>query len=160
MKKTALLLPLFVLSLLWFTAAAAGEVARAQFTTGISVHEPIDAITELGTDQTQVYFFTELTGFSGETITHRWEHGGEMMAEVSFDVRGPRWRVWSSKQLQPGWTGEWKVSVVDGAGNVLVEKTFNYGPAAEPAMKPAMEPGMEPASDSAMEPAPETKESQ
>ena len=27
MKKTSLLLPLFVLSLLWFTAAAAGEVA-------------------------------------------------------------------------------------------------------------------------------------
>ena len=124
MKKTSLLLPLFVLSILWFTTAAAGEVARAQFTTGISDREPMDAITELGTDKTQVYFFTELTGFSGETITHRWEHGGETMAEVSFDVRGPRWRVWSSKQLQPGWTGEWKVSVVDGAGNVLVGKTF------------------------------------
>jgi len=156
MKKTSLLLPLFVLSLLWFTASAAGEVARAQFTTGISDREPMDAITELGTDHTQVYFFTELTGFSGETITHRWEHGGETIAEVSFDVRGPRWRVWSSKQLQPDWTGEWKVSVVDGAGNVLVEKTFNYGAAAEPAMEPAMEPE----ADSAMEPAPEPEESQ
>ena len=159
MKKTSLLLPLFVLSLLWFTAAAAGEVARAQFATGISDREPMDDVTELGMDQTQVYFFTELTGFSGETITHRWEHGGEMMAEVSFDVRGPRWRVWSSKQLQPGWTGEWKVSVVDGAGKVLTEKTFNYGSAAESTMEPATESTMEPAADSTMEPATEPEES-
>ena len=151
MKKTSLLLPLFVLSLLWFITAAAGEVARAQFTTGISDREPMDAITELGTDHTQVYFFTELTGLSGETITHRWEHGGETMAEVSFDVRGPRWRVWSSKQLQPGWTGEWKVSVVDGAGKVLVEKTFNYGAADAAAMEPTMGSAMEPAMESETE---------
>jgi hypothetical protein len=107
-------------------AATAGEVARAQFTTGIVDREPSDAVTELGTDHTQIYFFTELTGFSGETVTHRWEHAGQPMADVSFDVRGPRWRVWSSKQLQSNWTGEWKVTVLDGAGNVLTEKTFNY----------------------------------
>jgi hypothetical protein len=48
------------------------------------------------------------------------------MAEVKFDVKGPRWRVSSSKNLLPEWLGEWKVSVIDGQGRVLVTDSFTY----------------------------------
>ena len=52
---------------------------------------------------------------------------GDVMAEVSFNVGGDRWRVWSSKTLVPEWRGDWNVIVVDEAGNVLHEDTLIYG---------------------------------
>ena len=75
----------------------------------------------------------------GQQVTHRWEHDGKVMAEVPFQVGGPRWRVYSSKQLENDWTGEWKVSVVDGNGSTLGVNTFTYEKApAAPAPAPEM----------------------
>ena len=108
-------------------ADAAPEVARAQFTTEVANREPVDALYTLGTDRTQVYFFTDLRNLSGHTVTHRWMYLGDVMAEVSFNVGGDRWRVWSSKQLDPGWRGDWNVVVVDDSGKVLHEDTLIYG---------------------------------
>lgn len=113
-----------------------GEVARSAFTSGIADREPIDQIETVGNDVTRVYYFTELQGLDGQTVTHRWEYGGEVKAEVPFEVGAPRWRVSSSKNLDPGWTGEWTVSVVDGAGNTLSVEHFSYTK-AEPAAAPA-----------------------
>jgi hypothetical protein len=48
------------------------------------------------------------------------------MAEVPFNVGGPRWRVYSSKKLIAAWTGTWKVEVVDADGIVMHSKTFEY----------------------------------
>lgn len=101
-------------------------VARAQFTTNVIDREPVDDVTELTNDIDKILFFTELRSMTGQTVTHRWEYNGSVMAEVSFDIGGPRWRVYSSKNLLPSQTGEWKVSVVDGAGDIITEKTFNY----------------------------------
>ena len=112
---------------------AADGVARASFTTAIQDREPADQVGQLTNDTGVVYFFTELRGLEGQTVTHRWEHGGEVRAEVSFNVGGNRWRVWSSKNLQPGWLGEWQVSVVDEGGNVMSQESFAYIPAGEAA---------------------------
>jgi hypothetical protein len=103
-----------------------GDVARSAFATAVENREPVDDLTSLTNDHEQVLFFTELTGFEGQTISHRWEHGGEVMAEIPFEVRGQRWRVWSTKKLQPGWTGTWSVSVIDGAGRVLDSKQLSF----------------------------------
>ena len=73
-----------------------------------------------------LYYFTEVRDMAGQTVKHRWEYGDQVMAEVEFEIGGPRWRVYSSKNLQPGWTGDWKVSVVDAAGNPLSVNTFTY----------------------------------
>lgn len=94
-------------------AAIAGSVARAQFTSGVQEREPVDNLTTLGNDKTRMYFFTELKNFTGSRVTHRWEHGGKVIAEVPHDVGAERWRVWSYVNLDPALTGEWKVSVVD-----------------------------------------------
>jgi len=48
------------------------------------------------------------------------------MAEIPFEVKGQRWRVWSSKNLQPGWLGEWTVSVVRSNGEVVASENFTY----------------------------------
>ena len=106
-----------------------GTVARSVFTTGITDHEPVDSISKLGTDNSKVYFFTELKDMDGQQVTHRWEYNGKVMAEVPFQVGGSRWRVFSSKTLDNVWQGEWKVSVIDQSGGTLSVNTFTYEPA-------------------------------
>ena len=108
------------------SAAQAIEVSRAQFTTAVENREPVDTITTLAIDHARVYFFSEIRDGQDQTITHRWLYQGRVMAELAFAVKGPRWRVWSSKNLIPAWTGTWTVQVVDGNGVVLTEKRFEY----------------------------------
>ena len=48
------------------------------------------------------------------------------MADIVFDVEGPRWRVWSSKNLWHTWLGKWTVQVLTSESEVLYEKEFNY----------------------------------
>ncbi|MFQ5780128.1 MAG: DUF2914 domain-containing protein [Nitrospiria bacterium] len=103
-----------------------GRVGRSRFTSGIDNREPIDEITTLTNDVRKIYYFTEIRELAGQTVTHRWEYNGKVMAETSFNIGGPLWRIWSSKNLLPGWVGEWKVSVVDAAGNIVGENTFTY----------------------------------
>jgi hypothetical protein len=126
-------------------AGEAGEASEtpsvlAQFTTGIENREPIDQITFVGNDARKVFFFTDLRGLEGRTVVHRWIYDGRVMAEVEFEVRGPRWRVWSSKDLLPDWIGDWTVEVVvrpdvedgeaDGEGTdegeVIAAESFTY----------------------------------
>lgn len=119
-----------------------GTVARAVFTSEVNNREPTDTISKLTNDATNISFFTELQGLQGQTVTHRWEHDNKVMAEVKFDVGGSRWRVYSSKNLDPSWTGVWKVSVLDANGGTLSASTFTYAPApadqsAAPAAAPA-----------------------
>ena len=125
-----------VLMLLSTAVFASDNIARSAFTNGVENREPVDKVGQLTTDKEKIYFFTEITGMAGHKVTHRWEHGGEVKAEVSFNVGSDRWRVWSSKNLQPQWVGEWIVSVVDETGNTLVEESMAYVPTE---MKEAME---------------------
>jgi len=126
MKKVLALLTLFIATMGPFQFANAGEVARAQFTTAIEAREPVDKVTILSNDINKVYFFSELRNLQGQAVTHRWTLAGKVMAEVTFNVGGPRWRVNSSKALLPGWVGDWTVAVVDEAGAVVSETTFQY----------------------------------
>ena len=119
-----------LLSLAGMVQAADG-VARSAFTTAIEDREPVDQVGQLTNEHSKIYFFTELRGMSGHTVTHRWEQGGEVRAEVSFNVGGDRWRVWSSKNLEPSWLGEWQVSVMDEGGNVIAQESFAYIPAGD-----------------------------
>jgi len=124
--KTALFTAL-MMTAFGLQGLCAAEVARAQFTTGVVDREPVDAITSVSADADTVYFYTELRDMQGSRVTHRWEHNGEPMAEVSFDVGGPRWRVWSSKQMEPELTGTWRAYVVTGDGSVLASEALGFG---------------------------------
>lgn len=117
-----------------------GSVVRSAITSSVENREPTDSLENVSSDQNQLYFFTELRDMSGQTAKHRWEYGGKVMAEVEFNVKGPRWRVWSSKSFVPGWTGGWKVSVINGAGDVISEKNFTYETAAVEQAEPPAAP--------------------
>lgn len=103
-----------------------GWVERAAFTTAVVEREPADALESLTNDHVEIFFFTELRELQGQTVTHRWQYRGEVVAEVPFAIGGPRWRTHSSKKLDPAALGEWTVAVVDGSGHVLQTRSFQY----------------------------------
>ena len=117
---------IMALSMVSTAAVAEANVARASFTSAIQDREPTDQVQSYTNDNSKIYFFTELSGLQDQTIQHRWEWNGQTMAEVSFNVGGERWRVWSSKNLQKEWLGTWKVSVIDSTGSVISTQEFNY----------------------------------
>lgn len=118
-----------------FSALSAG-ITRSAFTTEIKNKEPVSEFKHISVDVTRVYFFTELSGLNGRTITHRWEYNGKVMAEVHFQVSADRWRTWSSKNLLASWVGKWQVTVLDEGGNILEKNEFEY-------MVPQIEPPQE-----------------
>ena len=129
-----------------------GSVVRSIFTSSIQEREPVDKLNNTEAEQERVFYFTELRDMSGQTATHRWEKDGQVAAEVKFDVRGPRWRVWSSKSFIPDTAGEWKVSVLNGAGEIIAEETLNLkavpaDAAAESTAAPAENAPAEPAAE-------------
>ena len=108
-------------------ATAPGRVARASFTTDVVHREPVDSVVALGSDHRHVFYFSELRGMQGRTVTHRWEHDDQVVAEIPFAVGGPRWRAHSRKNLGTSPRGEWRVSVVDESGEVLRTDRLEYG---------------------------------
>jgi hypothetical protein len=111
-------------------AAPTGEVKRALFCSNVAEREPVDEITTLAAPAEKVFFFTELIGMTGKTVTHKWSLDGQSMGDVAITVGADRWRCYSTKTLAASKTGTWKVEVVDDAGNKLAEKTFTYTAAA------------------------------
>ena len=118
---------LLTLTLCTGSNAFAGTVSRAVFTIGIDNREPVIMVDSISADSyNSISFFTELTGMTGETVTHQWMFDDKVMFEKSFEVGSDRWRVWTSKTLLPDWTGTWTVKVLNEDGAVLERKSFDY----------------------------------
>lgn len=126
MNKLFISLSVFAGLLLSTAVQAEGSVARAVITTAVAEREPVNDLERVMEGNEKVLFFTELKGMQGQSVSHRWFYGEQMMAEVAFNVGGPRWRVWSSKKLLPEWGGEWRVEVVVSDGSIVGEKTFTF----------------------------------
>lgn len=118
-----------------------GSVARSVFTSDIQDREPVDQLTQIAAPNDKVYFFTELKNLDGQTVKHRWRYKGEVVAEVAFNVGGSRWRVWSSKGLQPDQLGTWTVDVVNESGEVIASSSIEHeqAPAEQPPVPLASE---------------------
>jgi len=114
------------ISFLFSSLVWAGEVSRSQFTTEIIDREPTDMIITLSTNQHQIRYFTELTDLKDHQVTHQWIYNDNVMFEKTFQVGGNRWRVWSSKTLQPGWAGRWSVNVLNEDRSLLSTQDFEY----------------------------------
>lgn len=72
-----------------------------------------------------VYCRTRIVGAAEPTtVTHVWYRDGKTEAHVELTVGSSNWRTYSSKKLQPDWTGAWEVRVLDGAGNLIRTETF------------------------------------
>ena len=102
------------------------NISNAEFAMEIKDRTPLNIIQELDNSFGKIYFFTNIRNLQGQSIRHRWIYKNKVMAEVEFDINGPRWRVWSSKNLWPTWLGEWSVEVLNANSEVLYKKEFNY----------------------------------
>lgn len=106
------------------SGAALADVARSHFTRGITDREPVDHLTT-ASNINPLYFFTELVDMAGAEVTHRWRFEGQIMADVTFQVEGPRWRVYSSKEMLPEWNGLWTVEVLGPDGYILTRRSIS-----------------------------------
>lgn len=103
-----------------------GNVPRAMFTTDIDNREPVDRVLILDNSKSQIYFFSDLRHLQGQSIKHRWEFEGKMIQEKTFEVKGPRWRVYSLQDLDTTMLGRWTVLVTDEKGCPLRAVIFEY----------------------------------
>ncbi len=120
--------------------ASPGWVERAALTASVVDREPQGRVKQLTNDRDRIFYFTDVRGMMGETLIHRWELNGEVVVEVALAIGGPRWRTFSTKQLDPGTLGDWTVSAVDASGRVLSSDGFSYVEAPreiEPPLEPA-----------------------
>lgn len=100
------------------------KIARSMFSTGIVDREPIDQILVLSTKQKEVFFFSELRYFNGQTILHKWIYKGKVESVVEFKVKGPRWRIYSKKEIKPQQLGKWTVIIQDESGRAVKASVF------------------------------------
>ncbi len=105
-------------------AAREARIRRATFTSDIVEHEPVDALGEriaAWTDLPRpVYLFTDLQNLAGQNVRHRWYWQDELQSEVEFRVDSDwRWRVFSRRNIEPGQSGTWVVTIVTGDGDEL-----------------------------------------
>ena len=126
MKRSALFI-LTLAAVLYSAPLIAAElsVIEAVVTTEIRDREPVDSVQGYPAGIERLYCFTRVVGAEDDTfVTHVWYFGDEEMAQVDLPVRSSDWRTWSSKSLLPVWAGDWRVDVVDPAGNRLASVSF------------------------------------
>lgn len=119
--KTLLVLGLsFFLLLMNDGAARALEVAEGLITTGVIDHRPVDNVQGWPAASGPLSCFTRILGAEEPTtIFHVWYWGDREMARIELRVGHSPWNTWSVKTLEAGWTGDWRVEVVDGTGQLL-----------------------------------------
>ncbi len=110
------------------TSAGSVLLVEAQLCTGIEERMPTGAAKSFGADVEKVFLWCKVTGAADTTmIRHVWSHEGREMATVELPVKSAAWRTWSSKTIQPAWTGNWEVKVLNAAGDVLKAVSFAVG---------------------------------
>src|SRR5262245_45715186 len=71
---------------------SSSAVKRAVICSGVSNHEPTDSLSTVPPTIGKVFFFTEVSGLEGKTITHRWMKDGSKVADVRISVASNRYR--------------------------------------------------------------------
>lgn len=101
------------------------EVTSSAIARYIQEREPAEVADSFLSSVGKLYCFSHIVGAEQETrVTHVWLFEGQEMARIELPVRSASWRTWSSKNLNPGWTGAWEVKILDDQGNLLSSVPF------------------------------------
>lgn len=106
------------------------HISRAHLAYGIKSREPINIVEHVvlmkpgGIEK--INFFTELKNLKGQAIRHIWFHNDKQVSEIQFNIRGNRWRVYSSKLLNQSAIGNWEVHVVNEMNDLIFLEKFEY----------------------------------
>lgn len=74
----------------------------------------------------RLYLFTELRGYAGQQLRHRWYYQQQLQTEAVLTIEDSPWRTYSEKWLLPEQRGSWRVQILDQAQNVLYQHDFQY----------------------------------
>lgn len=108
-------------------------IEQAVIARQIEQREPVGEATTFPSDVARLVCYTKVLGAAGETfIEHIWSRGDVEHARVRLAVRSPAWRTWSTKRINPDWTGEWTVRIEDAEGRVLDTLMFTIGEDSRP----------------------------
>ncbi len=106
----------------------AGSVSSGTFTSNVVNGVPDDYRQAFDTSTRNIYYVSEVLDLQGQKVIHRWKLEGKVMQEVPISVERARQSVWSKSVMQPDWTGDWTVEVVNGRGKVIKIDNFAYNP--------------------------------
>ena len=101
---------------------------RAVITSSIWKKEPVDKLTSpIMVKQNRarsVFYFTELKGMKGETVSHVWKYKGKVKFIKKIKILGDRWRASTSKLMNHASLGDWSVQLTTAEGKVMNEINF------------------------------------
>ncbi|MCG8536517.1 MAG: DUF2914 domain-containing protein [Pseudomonadales bacterium] len=107
------------------------DITSATLTDKMNRLEPAYALqntSELDSPFIKLYFFTDLNGRAGDTLTYYWYRNNKQVAKVRVPVGSDRWRNHSSKNMSKEMRGDWKVIVKDRAGETMAKAQFTLKP--------------------------------
>lgn len=106
-------------------AASGLTISRMEIASDVQNREPVGAAASFPAAQERVYCFLEFTDVAQEaSVSVVWTLGMNEMARVPLTIKAySKYRTWAYKTIA-GMKGDWKVEIVDGAGNVLKSAAF------------------------------------
>jgi hypothetical protein len=105
-----------------------GSVANATFTANVVDGAPVDFRQQFANTAPVVYYYGELLDLTGQTVKMRWRLEGKPMQETLVTVTRARQPSWSMMKMQPQWTGNWTVEVLNSKGQVIDSRNFAFNP--------------------------------
>lgn len=101
------------------------SIERLVIAGSVENREPVDVKDTFSATTEKVYCFIEARNIKEDTnITVVWSNSGKEVLRTSLPLKkGFRWRTYADKRLY-GMKGEWKVDILDGAGNPVKSITF------------------------------------
>lgn len=126
-KILMLMLLVIVLSMSSQGEAASLKITEMTVTTKIVKGNPIDSVHRISSASVKELFcFTRLVSDAEDetTVTHVWYRGAEKVGEAALPVKGKKWRTFSSRVVEKGMAGDWRVDALDGEGKLLRSVKF------------------------------------
>lgn len=106
--------------------ATSSEISiETELCSGIEERMPSGMADNFAPEIGTIYLWCKVLGAKDTTyINVDWFFKDSLMAEVELPVRSSSWRTWSSKNILPGWVGDWMVKVSTADGILLKSVPF------------------------------------
>ena len=102
-------------------------VKRFLLPRSVSNKEPLGELNDISFNAdgiAVVWTYSEVVDKRGSLLNYVWLHEGSQVATVKVDIRGNRWRSYSSKVINQSMSGAWRVELHDGEGRLLASADF------------------------------------
>jgi len=129
MKITILpiLVSILVLAIPSTVPSADVGVTSAIITTGVTSSARPETANLSVVDRSvgTITFYTEIVGFQGQTVSHRWYYRGDEISSITLTISAAKSLNWSRSSIDVDQIGRWEARVVDQSGNILAARVFD-----------------------------------